>query len=143
MKISIEQVEATLLERKIDKIKVQEIIKDLQQVVEEEKADHIDNAPKKQKFEYAIIINDTEGKIKDELTGFVVQQQEGQDMGLILSKLSDAAKSQNDAAKRKKTLIKSFVELFESLKSKFAKEKGLRIKTKTAVRVLVNTGKTI
>ena len=37
MKIDIEQVEATLLERKIDPPKVQEIIKDLTQAAEEDK----------------------------------------------------------------------------------------------------------
>lgn len=146
MKVSLEQIEATLLERKVEPLKVQDIIKDLTQAVEEEKEDRIANADPKQKWEHIIIINDPEGKldsVKEDFTGWVVQQRDGQDAGLVLGKLSDAAKAQNDAAKRKKKLIKSFSELFEALKSKFTKEKGVKVKTKHAVRVLVVNGKTM
>lgn len=143
MKVSIEQIEATLLERKIDPPKVQEIIKDLTQAANEDAEERRENAGPKQKWEHVIVLNDPEGKIKDEVTGWVVQQREGQDSGLILSKLTDAAKTQNESAKRKKTVIKSFIDLFESLKSKWTKEKGLRIKTKEPVRVFVVNGKTL
>ena len=84
-----------------------------------------------------------EGKITEDFTAWVVQQKEGEDTGLVLSKLADAAKAQNESAKKKKTLIKSFVELFEGLKAKWAKEKGVRIKTKDLVRVLTVNGKTL
>ena len=47
MKVDIEQVEATLLERKIDPPKVQEILKDLTQAVEEEKEERAANATPK------------------------------------------------------------------------------------------------
>lgn len=141
MKVSLEQIEATLLERKIDPPKVQEILKDLQQAVEEEKADG--GKGPKAKWEHIIVLNDPEGKIKEDFTGWVVVQQEGQDSGLVLSKLVDAAKNQNEASVRKKNLVKCFGDLFESLKPKFLKEKGLKIKTKDAVRVLVVNGKTL
>lgn len=143
MKVSIEDVEAILLERKIEPPKVQEIIKDLQQAAEEEKADRQANAGPKAKWEYLIVLNDPEGKIKDEVTGWVIQQREGQDAGLALSKLTDAAKIQNESSKRKKTLIKSFGELFQCLKPKFAKEKGVYVKTKEAVQVFKVNGKTL
>jgi len=141
MKVSLEQIEATLLERKIDPPKVQEILKDLQQAVEDEKADG--GKGPKAKWEHIIVLNDPEGKIKEDFTGWVVVQQEGQDSGLVLSKLVDAAKNQNEASVRKKNLVKCFGDLFESLKPKFLKEKGLKIKTKEAVRVLVVNGKTL
>lgn len=143
MKVSLEQIEATLLERKIEPPKVQEIIKDLEQAANEEAEERRENAGPKQKWEHIIVLNDPEGKIKEDFTGWVVQQREGQDAGLILSKLTDAAKAQNESAKRKKTVIKSFVDLFESLKAKWTKEKGLRIKTKEPVRVLVVNGNTL
>lgn len=146
MKIDIEQVEATLLERKIELPKVKEILKDLEQAAEEDKAERQAEAGPKQKWEHVIVLNDPEGKlnaIKDEFMGWVVQQRDGQDAGLVLSKLGDAAKAQNESTKRKKNLIKSFSELFEGLKSKFTKEKGVRIKTKDAVRILVVNGKTL
>ena len=62
MKVSIEQVEATLLERKIEPPKVAEIIKDLEQALEEEKADRDANKVPKAKWEYVIVINDPEKK---------------------------------------------------------------------------------
>ena len=140
-KIDIENVEAILLERKVDRIKVSEIIKDLEKVVAEEKEERLAEKDPTQKWEHVIVINDPDGKLKDEFTGWVVQQKSGQDAGLILSKLSDAAKASNDAAKRKKTLLKSYIDVFEALKPKWAKEKGLRIKTKNPVRVLTINGK--
>lgn len=143
MKVSIEQIEATLLERKIEPIKVQEIIKDLTQAAEEEKADNQANADPKLKWEYLIVVNDPDKKLDSEFTGWVVQQKEGTDAGLLLGKLTDAAKTQNESSKRKKTLIKSFGELFQALKTKWTKEKGIRIKTKNAVRILTVNGKTL
>lgn len=142
MKVSLEQIEATLLERKIDPPRVAEILKDLEQAVEEEKADKVSDG-KKPKWEHLIVLNDPENKLGSEWTGWVIVQQEGQDAGLALSKLRDAVKEQNESAKRKKTILKSFGELFQDLKPKFLKEKGLKIKTKEAVRVLTVNGKTL
>lgn len=143
MKVSLEQIEATLLERKIEPVKVQEILKDLQQSVEEEKEENANEKGPKAKWEHVIVLNDPEGKIKDDFTGWVVTQQDGQDSGLVLGKLTDAARVQNESAKRKKTRIETFNDLFSALKSKFLKEKGLKIKTKEPVRVLVVNGKTL
>jgi len=144
MKISLETVEATLLEKKIDNIKVQEIIKDLTVAVEEEKEERAANAAPKSKWEHVIILNDPDGTlIKGEVMGWVVQQKLGEDASKIPYELSDAAKAQNETVKRKKNLITSFTDLFSALKSKFAKEKGLRIKTKEAVRVLVINNKLV
>ena len=72
----------------------------------------------------------------ENFTGWVVQQKEGEDAGEIISKLTDAARNQNEMAKRKKMVIKTFGEIFEFLKSKWIKDEGLRIKTKIPVRVL-------
>lgn len=139
MKVSLENVEAILLERKIDPPKVQEIIKDLEQAAEEENAA---NKDPKQKWEYVIVLNDKDGLLKDkEIAGWVVQQREGQDVGLVLSKLTDAAKNQNESAKRKKSMISDLIGLFEGLKAKWTKEKGVRIKTKELTRVVITDGK--
>lgn len=143
MKASIEQIEATLLERKIDPPKVAEIIKDLEQALEEEKAERDANKVPKAKWEYTVVIDDPEKKLGTEFTGWVVKQQEGMDSGLILGKLTDAAKTQNESSKRKKSLITSFGELFSAIKTKFLKEKGLKVCTKSEVRVLTINGKTL
>jgi hypothetical protein len=137
MKIDLEQVEATLLERKVEPLKVADIIKDLTQAAEEDKEDRKANAGPKAKWEHVVVINDPEGKVTGEVTAWVMQQQDGQDAGLILSKLADATKTQNESAKRKKNILSSYIDIFNGLKSKFLKEKGLRIKTKEPVRVLI------
>ncbi len=142
--MTIEQVEATLLEHKIEIAKVHEIIKDLAQAAEEEKADRKAEGGPKQKWEHVIVLNDPDGKMtKDEFVGWVVQQENGQDAGLILSKLVDAAKVSNDAAKRKKNVIKNFMDLFGALKPKFTKEQNIKIKTKEPVRILVVNGNSL
>lgn len=143
MKISIDQIEATLLERKIDPTKVKEIIRELTQAANEEAEERRENAGPKQKWEHIIIISDPERKLDENFTGWVVQQKEGGDAGEIISKLTDAAKNQNEMAKRKNTLIKTFGEIFESLKSKWIKEEGLRIKTKEPVRILTINDNTL
>jgi hypothetical protein len=79
---------------------------------------------------------------KDEvLSAYIVQQEEGQDAGLILSKLKECATTQNETAKRKKSRLDSIRDIFDGLKSKFAKEKKLKIKTKEPVRILLTDGK--
>lgn len=142
MKVSLENVEAILLERQIEKPKVSAILADLQKAIEEEKAEAGATAGPKNKWEHIIVLNDPDGKINaDEVTGWVVVQEEGEDAGTILAKLRDAAKDQNEAAKRKKSLLEHFGDVFQSLKPKFLKVKKLKIKTKEAVRVLTVNGK--
>ncbi len=143
MKVDIEQIRTTLEDNKVEPSKVASIIKELEQAVEEEKADRQTNADPKLKWEYFVIVNDPEKKITGDFTAWVVQQKEGQDAGLMLSKLVDAAKTQNEGAKRKKHVITGFAELFHDLKGKWIKEKGLRIKTKEPVRVFTVNGKNL
>jgi len=142
-KVTLEQIEATLLERKVEPVKVAEIIKDLEQAIEEEKADREANKIPKALWEYTIIINDPDKKLGNELEGWIVKHLEGQDSGLLLGKLTDAAKTQNESSKKKKSLITGFGELFSAIKTKFLKEKGLKVCTKTSVRVLTVNGKTL
>jgi hypothetical protein len=135
-KISLDEVESTLLRQKIEPAKVSAIIQDLKQVIEEVANDK--DATPKQKWEHLIVLNDTSKEFKGkELTGWVVQQIEGDDAGLVFSKLQDAAKNQNEGATKKKNLIQSTADIFAHVKSKFLKEKNIRIKTKEPVRVLI------
>lgn len=143
MKIDIEQIETTLLERKVEPLKVKEILKDLIQAAEEDKEDNAAEKGPKLKNEFLIVLNDPEGKIKDEFTGWVITQSEGMDSSLALSKLTDAVRNQNEVTKKKKNIIKSFSELFHGLKPKSLKEKGIKIKTKEAVRVILVNGNTL
>lgn len=140
MKIDIDEVEAVMLQNKIDSTKVQAIVKDLEKIVEELKNDK-DVSPK-QKWEHIIIILDETGELKNkELSGWVVNQPEGEDAGTVLSRLIDAAKAQNERAKQKRAFLTTITELFEGLKSKFCKDKKVRVKTKELTRVLTTNGK--
>lgn len=142
MKISIEEVEAKMLELKVDPAKVQQVVSELEKVAEEIAEERKAVSGPKQKWEFIIVLNDKEGVLKGkEIAGWVVQKPVEDDANLILSKLADAAKAQNEVTKKKSNIISDLVSLFEHLKSKFTKEKNVRIKTKELTRVLVTEGK--
>ncbi len=140
-KISIEEVEAKMLELKVDPIKVQQVVTELEKVVEELAEERKAEAGSKQKWEFVIVLNDKDGFLKGkEIAGWVVQQPTDGDANLILAKLADAAKSQNEVTKKKSNKITDLVSLFQHLKSKFTKEKNVRVKTKELTRVLITEG---
>lgn len=156
MKIEIEKIRTAMQENNIDEPTINAVIEKLEaeaaleeaqqpEEVEEDPApdaDVDDNDLPKVKYEYVIILNDKDGHLKDkEIAGWVVQQEENADAGLILSKLKDAAKEQNETAKRKKNSITTLVDLFDGLKSKFLKSKNVKIKTKDLTRVIISNGK--
>ncbi len=143
-KISIEEVEAKMLELKVDPKTVQKVVTELEKVADELAEERKAVAGPKLKWEHVIILNDKEGLLKGkEIAGWVVQQPVDADANLILSKLGDAAKSQNEVTKKRANLIDDLQSLFGHLKSKFTKEKSLRIKTKELTRVIITEGKLI
>jgi hypothetical protein len=143
-KIDIQEVEALLLQKKIDTTKVQEIVRDMEKIVEEIKEDRAAERGPKQKWEPIIIILDENNELKNkDLVGWIVNQKDGEDANLILSKLCDAARNQNEAAKRKRNIIENLTDLFECLKSKWLKEKNIKVKTKNITRVIITDGKMI
>lgn len=142
MKVSLEEVEAKLLENRIAPNQVQTIIRQLTEVVEEIKAEKDSEAGPKQKWEYVIVLNDPENILAGrEIAGWVVQQEADADAGTILGKIADTVRTQNETAKRKRNFITDLTSAFEYLKPKFLKEKKVRIKTKDLTRVLVTNGR--
>lgn len=100
-KISLEEVESTLLKKKVDSKVVTEIIKELNEVIEEIKKDKV-TLPKT-KNEFVFILKDDTGELKGkELTGWVVQIPQGDDPATILDKLKAAAADTDSARKRRK-----------------------------------------
>lgn len=143
-KISIEEVEAKMLELKIDPIKVRQVVTELEKVVEEIKEENKAQALPKTKWEHVIVLSDPEGLLTGkEIAGWVVQQPTGDDTNLILSKLADAAKNQNEVTKKKANRIDDLKSLFEHIKAKFTKEKKVRVKTKELTRCIVTNGKLV
>lgn len=144
MKIDLEEVEAKMLELKIDPAKVREVVSELEKVVEEIAEEKKSVSLPKTSWEFVIVLNDSEGLLKGkEIGGWVVQQPTGDDANLILSKLADAAKNQNEVTKKKANKISDLLSLFEHLKSKFTKEKKVRVKTKELTRVIITDGKLV
>ena len=141
MKVSLEEVEAKLLENRVETTKVQTILRQLTQVVEELQADREAEAGPKQKWEHVIILNDPNNILNgQEIAGWVVQQEADADAGLVFGKIREAVVTQNETAKRKRNYITDVTSAFEYLKPKFLKEKKVRIKTKELTRVLVTNG---
>lgn len=137
-KVALEEVESVLLQHKIQD--TQGIISDLMKVIEELKADR----EPKPKWEHVIVLHDPDNKLAgQEFTGWVVQQEVGEDTGAVLSKITDSVKTANDSAKKKKLVIKTMVDAFKYLKPKFVKEKKLKLKTKEEVRVLLSNGELV
>lgn len=141
MKIDIEEVQGVLEERQVPEVKA--IIDDLNKIIQEIQAEREANAENRPKYEHIVIINDPSGKLAAEkmdetLTAYVVQQEEGEDAGVIISKLRDAANEQNENAKSKKSRLASIKDIFDGLKSKYLKDKKLKIKTKDPVRILLS-----
>ena len=140
-KISIEEVESKMLELKVDPAKVQQVVTELEKVVEEIAEERKAEAGPKQKWDFVIVLNDKDGLLKDkEIAGWVVQKPEEDDAGLVLSKLLDSAKSQNEVTKKKANKITDLTSLFEHIKPKFTKEHKVRVKTKELTRVIVTNG---
>ena len=155
MKIEITKIKTTLAEAGLSDDKINEIINMLEESVTEDPqidedtaapdaddlTDNSENLPKV-KYEYVIILNDKEGYLKDkEIAGWVVQQEENADAGLITSRISTAVKDQNARAKRKKHAITDLMSAFEYLKPASLKSKNIKIKTKDLTRVIVSNGK--
>ena len=139
MKVDVTEVESVLLEQKFNSSQVAEVLAALAKIAEELKADR--DSVEKEPWEHVIVLHDKEGYLDGkEIAGWVVQKPESDDGGMILGNLKDAAKAQNEAAKRKKNFITNFPELFEDLKPKFLKKK-MRVKTKELTRVLITDGK--
>lgn len=152
MKIEIEKIKAAMIENGIDEETIKTIISQLEEEAVEEiipepdndvpTPDDIpdDNDSPKVKLEYVIVLHDKEGYLKDkEIAGWVVQQEENADAGLIVPKLIESAKDQN--AGKKKNSITDLTNLFEYLKPKWLKEKHIKIKTKDLTRVIITNGK--
>lgn len=145
MKIALEEVQSVLEQHKVKDTAA--IMKDLEQILAELQAEKEAEKEEKPAYETVVVVHDPSGKLiadkMDEvISAFVVQQEEGQDAGLIMSKIADAARAQNEDAKRKKSRLQNLREVFDGFKSKYLKEKKIKIKTKEPVRVLLTDGKT-
>lgn len=144
MKLSLEDIQSALAEAKIPDTQQNLVIDHLQEVIRELEAEKIATKLPSQKNEFGVIIYDKDNVLKgNDFTATVYTIPQGEDHGQVLRKISEAARDQNEAAKRKKTLIESLGEACESLKRKFIKAKNVNLKSKVPVRVLVSDNKLV
>lgn len=134
-KVSIEQVQESLVRLNIEKNQQNKIVAELQEILKQEKL-HKDPVVKN-KNEFGIVLYAPE-LLGKEYTATVYQIREGEDHGTVLKRISTAAHNQNAAAKKKNNLLKSIGDACQNFKRKFIKEQCVNIKTKNPVRVLIS-----
>lgn len=144
IKLAIEDVMGALQEAKIPKEQQGAVLNYLQQVAQEEQAQKEENKLPKQKNEFGVILFDADGVVAGkEFTAAVYQIPQGDDHNLVLGKISQAAREQVAAAKRKKYPINTIGEAIQNVKRKFIKDLNVNLKTKNPVRVLVSNNKLV
>jgi hypothetical protein len=136
-KISVDEVQSTLEDNKLEPDKVAKIISDLNRLIEELKGEKVPN----QKSEFFILVDNSEGKFDGlELVGWVGTVPKGGDLGLVVSKIQDAAKDYNATTKAgAKNPVKTISEAIAFVKRKFFKAKEVTLKVKEPVRVLITS----
>jgi hypothetical protein len=137
MKYDLDQIRTTLEDQKVSQPIITAVIKDLEQAALEDQEEKEANKLPQQKWEHLFFLNNADGKYtSEEMTGWVVTFHEGTDAGSVLQKIKDSAQEQNEAAKRKKNKLTNLGEVFEGIKTKFLKDKKVKVKTKIAIRVI-------
>jgi len=111
-------------------------LKDIESVLQQEE-DAKEMKPPTPKKEFAILISDPTGRLKGiELTGWVVQMEEGEDAILAIDKITTAAYEHNASPKGRKLPVETIGEACESVSPKMFKEQNVWVKTKLPVMVL-------
>lgn len=136
MKFDLPQIQATLEAQKIDQPKIAAVIHELEQVAQEEAEEKEANKLPQKKWQFLVFANDPENKIGTETEVWVTAYEEGTDASSVLQRLKDAGQQQNETAKRKKSRLTTLGEVFQGVKTKFLKDKKIKIKTKESVRLI-------
>lgn len=141
-KIALETIIEVMAEQNIEPPKQEKIIQHLKEILEEEKRDREENRAPKAKNEFGVVLfaPDLVGK---EYTACVYQVKSGDDHSTVLKRISEATRTQNEAANKKKVKIDSIGAAFQYLKRKFIKEKGVNFKTKNPVQVIISDNKLV
>jgi len=115
------------------------VLKIAKEVENAKKEDKDDEKTPKGKNKFTIFIRGDAELAKKVATGWITKSPLDQDDNEAIERLQRAAKSQNEVAKRKKNPIKTWADLFKTLKSKSTKtfDTNVAVSTKDPVRVVV------
>lgn len=132
-KIDITQVADVLKRQKLEPAQQREILEELKALSEPES----DEAPApRAKQQFVAVVSDPAGKLTHDLTGWVVQIPEADSPASVLERIMKAAHDFN-ASKRGRLLpVKTVGEAFESVTSKYFRETGVKVKTKTPIYLI-------
>jgi hypothetical protein len=134
-KIDISTVAEVIKQHKLEPSIVREIIEELNARAEAKEADKAEPTPRG-KQQYVALISDPEGKIKQDLVGWVFQLPENASPATILDRVMKATHDFNASKKGRLLPVKSVGEAVESVSRKFFKNAEIAVKTKTPIYFL-------
>lgn len=137
MKIDIESVEFSMQSMGVEQTKINEVIKDLQAQIEQEKAEK-EKLQKPKKVKYIIAAQCPTGTRVTEYPMVVVEAEESVSPNEIISLIKNSAMKANlDVKKLKKRPIKKLFDAFESCPARFLKENKVSVITKEPTQVIL------
>ena len=141
-KVSVELIHEVLSSNNLDNEVIQKVIKDIETQAELEAEAQKANREPPVKKQFVMIVSDPNGNMPDEdYVGWVVQIPEDDSPGTTLEKLFRASYEFNISKKGRKYPVKSVGEACEAVGSRFLKEQGIAIKTKTPVTIVKTDNK--
>ncbi len=137
-KIEIDEIIAVMKDKQIPDPKIQEVLKELNQILKDNKEDKEDSAQPKSKNKYIVVLRSDNKEIAKELTqgAFIFQTKENDDSSNLFQRIQTAARAHNDSLKRAKSRIVSLGDMARFIKRKFTKDGGFHIKTKLPVEII-------
>lgn len=137
MSVKIEDIEDTLRKQKLDVAVIKNVVQELKEIEEENKAER--SGVPKAKNQFVIVVKGPAQLKGLSIGGWVVQIPEGQDVNDTLPRLKKAAAATVAAQKRKRRDIDTVADAMRLSKRKFTKEQNVHVKTKEMVQAIVVT----
>lgn len=142
MKVDIDELAKILEKNQVKKEVVVKVINELSIAAEENKAEK--STEPKAKNEFLVLVYDDGTLAGKELTASVVQIPSGEDAGLTLGKISEAAKEFNtNTRKGRKNPVKTIADALATVSRKFLKKQRVNAKTKEVVRVIITNNQIV
>lgn len=142
-KVSLELVHEVLTQNELDSETVLKLIQQIEQQAEAEaEAEKATREPTVKK-QFVMILSDPAGVIpaKQDFVGWIAQIPEDDPIGDTVDRLVRASYEHNISKKGRKYPVKTIGEACEAVGTRFLKEQGLSIKTKTPVSVIITDNK--
>ena len=138
MKVSLETIQEAACKRIDDPEKVNQLLKDIEQLAAQEAEEEKANRAPTVKKQFVILLSDPNATLPDvEYVGWVAQIPEDDDTALTLERIQRAGYEYNTSKKGRKYPCKTIGEICEAVGPRLMKEQDVAVKTKIPVRVVV------